>query len=219
MTKIIMDEMKRTREALRALLLKVQEGCRLMIRLAGGEEDMAPLLARVSELEEESDGEMTRITGELADIVGKLYLAGLLKRAVVCDAVVAHGAEAMLDTLQSVAATWRELMDSEPGAVTHETRLLLDSMLQNCVVMIEKTVDILDGKDSSETALAFIRELDRNVNQANLTAHEALLGQKGDRRSILRLIRVFKNVEVLGDKIKSAAMYLLFIRTGEFIKV
>lgn len=219
MTKIIMDEMKKTRGALRSMLNEVQEACRLTIRIVNGEGDSAALLERVLKLEEKSDKEMVRITEELSEIVGKLFLAGLLKRAVVCDAVVANDTEAMLDILQHAGENWQKIMDSDSKSVTDEVRILLDSMLQNCIVMLEKAIDILDGKDISNHTLKFIEELDRNINQANITAHEALLSDQNDKRTIIRLIRVVKHIENLGDKIKSVASYLLYIRTGEFIKV
>jgi len=214
-----MDEMKKTRGALRSMLNEVQEACRLTIRIVNGEGDSAALLERVLKLEEKSDKEMVRITEELSEIVGKLFLAGLLKRAVVCDAVVANDTEAMLDILQHAGENWQKIMDSDSKSVTDEVRILLDSMLQNCIVMLEKAIDILDGKDISNHTLKFIEELDRNINQANITAHEALLSDQNDKRTIIRLIRVVKHIENLGDKIKSVASYLLYIRTGEFIKV
>ena len=85
--------------------------------------------------------------------------------------------------------------------------------------MLEKTVDILDGEDVNGHALSFIQEIDQNINSANYTAHENLLSQSGDRRKIIRLIRIVKHIENLGDKIKSVASYLLYIRTGEFIEI
>ncbi len=219
MAKIIMDEMKRTRDALRSLLSQTQEACRLTIRLINGEEEPQGLVDQILGLEENADKEMVRITEDLTEIVGKLFLAGLLKRAVVCDSVVAHEAEAMLDLCQSVSENWMKILEFDPNAVSDEVRLLLDSMLQNCIVMLEKAIDILDGRDISEHTLKFILELDGNVNQANVKAHESLLLEKFDKRSIIRMIRIVKSIENLGDKIKSTASYLLFIRTGEFIKV
>lgn len=219
MTKIIMDEMKKTQGALRAMLNEAQEACRLAIRLINGKEDSEALLQKILMLEDNADKEMVRITEELSEIVGKLFLAGLLKRAVVCDAVVANDAEAMLDMLQHVAENWRKVMESDSQSVTDEIRILIDSMLQNCIVMLEKTIDILDGKDISDHTLKFIQELDRNINQANITAHEALLTETGNKRTIIRMLRVVKHIENLGDKIKSVASYILYIRTGEFIKV
>ncbi|MBF0170393.1 MAG: hypothetical protein HQK87_04785 [Nitrospinae bacterium] len=219
MAKIIMDEMKRTRDSLRSLLSHTQEACRLTIRLINGGEEPHGLVEQILKLEENSDQEMVRITENLSEIVGKLFLAGLLKRAVVCDSVVAHEAEAMLDLCQSVAENWMRILEHDPQAVTHEVRILLDSMLQNCIVMLEKAIDILDGRDISEHTLKFILELEGNVNQANIKAHESLLLEKFDKRSIIRMIRIVKAIENLGDKIKSTSSYLLFIRTGEFIKV
>lgn len=218
MSKIIMDEMKKTRNALRELLGGVQEACRLTIRIVHGAEDAAPLLDRILRLEDNADKEMVRITEELSDIVGKLFLAGLLKRAVVCDAVVAHDAEAMLDLMQHVGENWMKIAQSDPKAITEEAKILIDSMLQNCIVMLEKAIDILEGRDISEHTLSFILEVDRNINQANIKAHETLLAEKSDRRTIIRMLRVVKAIENLGDKIKSVASYLLYIRTGEFIK-
>lgn len=219
MAKIILDEMKNTRDALRGMLVSVQEACRMCIRIVNGGEDTGPLLDRVLKLEDQGDSDMVRITEELSEIVGKLFLAGLLKRAVVCDAVVAHDTEAMLDMLQHVAENWTKVTDSDPDMVTDEVKILVDSMLQNCIVMIEKAIDILDGKDISEHNLAFIKELDENINQANITAHETLLTAQGDKRAIIRMLRIVKHVENLGDKIKSVSMYLLYIRTGDFIEV
>jgi phosphate uptake regulator len=219
MAKIIMDEMKRTRDSLRTMLTGAQEACRLTIRLVHGEEEAEPLVTRILKLEETADNEMVRITEELTEIVGKLFLAGLLKRAVVCDSVVAHDTEAMLDLLQSVTENWMRMLEQDPGAITDEIRILLDSMLQNCIVMLEKAIDILDGRDISEHTLKFIMEVDGNINQANLRAHETLLLDKGEKRTVIRMIRIVKSIENLGDKIKSVASYLLFIRTGEFIKV
>jgi len=163
--------------------------------------------------------ETIRIIEHLSNIVGKLFLAGVLKRAVVCDAVVVHELESMLDIMQHVAVNWLKLVESDPESIYDETKILLDSMLQNCVVMLEKTVDILDGEDVNGHALSFIQEIDQNINSANYTAHENLLSQSGDRRKIIRLIRIVKHIENLGDKIKSVASYLLYIRTGEFIEI
>lgn len=219
MTKIIMDEMKKTRGALRAMLMEVQEACRLSIRVIHGGEESDALVDKILELEDNADKEMVRITEELSEIVGKLFLAGLLKRAVVCDAVVAHETEAMLDLLQHVGVNWQKIMDTDTAVSMDEVKILLDSMLQNCIVMLEKAIDILDGKDISDHTLKFIEELDRNINQANITAHETLLSQRDDKRTIIRLLRVVKHIENLGDKIKAVASYLLYIRTGEFIKV
>jgi len=214
-----MDEMEKTRTALRGLLTQVQEACRLSIRLVGGEEESQPLLDRILKLEDQADAELVRLTESLSDIVGKLFLAGLLKRAVVCDAVVIHEAEAMLDLLQHVGENWVKVKDSNPEAITDEVRILIDSMLQNCIVMLEKAIDILDGKDISEHNLNFIRELDQNINHANISAHETLLSQQGDKRTLIRMLRIAKHIENLGDKIKSVAMYLLYIRTGDFLEV
>ena len=162
---------------------------------------------------------MVRLTEELSETVGKLFLAGLLKRAVVCDAVVAYEAEAMLDLMQHVGENWIKMTESDPKSISEEVKILMDSMLQNCIVMLEKAIDILDGKDISQHTLTFIQELDRNINQANITAHEVLLSQKGEKRSIIRLLRITKHIENLGDKIKSVATYVLYIRTGNFIPV
>lgn len=220
MGKVIMDEMKKTMNALRGMLNEVQEGCRITIRLVNRDEEVAPLLNRILEMEDSSDIEMVRITEELTEIVGKLYLAGLLKRAVVCDAVVAHEAEAMFDILQHVAENWVKVIESDiDTALVEEIKPLVDSMMQNCIVMLEKAIDILDGKDVSEHSLTFIQELDRNINAANIKAHENLLTATGDRRATIRMIRIVKHLENLGDKIKSVAGYLMYIRTGEFIQL
>ncbi|VAX23520.1 hypothetical protein MNBD_NITROSPINAE04-2273 [hydrothermal vent metagenome] len=219
MTKIIMDEMKKTRDALKAMLKEAQESCRLTIKLIHGEEDTKVLLDRILELEENADNEMVRITEELSEIVGKLFLAGLLKRAVVCDAVVANDAEEMFDIMQHVAENWVRVMESDSRGLTEEIKAILESMLQNCIVMLEKAIDILDGKDISQHTLNFIQEVDGNINQANISAHNILLSMKGDKKTIIRIIRIVKHIENLGDKIKTVSSYLLYIRTGDFIKV
>jgi len=214
-----MDEMKETRDALRAMLVDVQETCRLAIRIVGGDEEIAPLVEKIRQLEDNADDEMIRITEALTEIVGKLYLAGLLKRAVVCDAVVAHEAEAMFDLLQHVGENWQRIMESEPATASDEARILIDSMLQNCIVMLEKCMDILDGKDMTEHTLKFIWDLDEKINQANDRAHEVVLLSKANHSVVARMIRIIKAIENLGDKIKSLAIYILYIRTGEFTKV
>ncbi len=219
MTKIIMDEMKKTRDGLRAMLNDAQESCRLCIKLIHGEGDAKDLHDRILELEDEADSEMIRITEELSEIVGKLFLAGMLKRAVVCDAVVANDTEEMFDIMQHVAENWLRLLESDSHELPEEIKALLESMLQNCIVMLEKAIDILDGKDISQHTLSFIQELDGNINHANISAHNILLSEKGDKRAIMRMIRIVKHIENLGDKIKTVASYLLYIRTGDFIKV
>ncbi|VAX20589.1 hypothetical protein MNBD_NITROSPINAE01-1879 [hydrothermal vent metagenome] len=219
MTKIIMDEMKKTRDGLRAMLNDAQESCRLCIKLIHGEGDARDLHDRILELEEDADSEMVRITEELSEIVGKLFLAGMLKRAVVCDAVVASDTEEMFDIMQHVAENWLRVLESDSHELPEEIKALLESMLQNCIVMLEKAIDILDGKDISQHTLSFIQELDGNINHANISAHNILLSEKGDKRAIMRMIRIVKHIENLGDKIKTVASYLLYIRTGDFIKV
>jgi len=219
MTKIIMDEMKKTRDALRVMLNEAQESCRLTIKLIHGEEDTKVLLNRILELEEKADNEMIRITEELSEIVGKLFLAGLLKRAVVCDAVIANDTEEMFDIMQHVGENWVKVMESDSRGLTEEIKAILESMLQNCIVMLEKAIDILDGKDISQHTLNFIQEVDGNINQANISAHNILLSMKGDKKAIIRIIRIVKHIENLGDKIKTVSSYLLYIRTGDFIKV
>jgi len=218
-TKIILDELNKTKSDLRTLLVDAQEACRLCLHIIGGEGDSNKMVEKVLSLEANSDMETIRIIEHLSNIVGKLFLAGVLKRAVVCDAVVVHELESMLDIMQHVAVNWLKLVESDPESIYDETKILLDSMLQNCVVMLEKTVDILDGEDVNGHALSFIQEIDQNINSANYTAHENLLSQSGDRRKIIRLIRIVKHIENLGDKIKSVASYLLYIRTGEFIEI
>ncbi|MFW2331830.1 MAG: PhoU domain-containing protein [Nitrospinota bacterium] len=220
MSNIIMDDMNNTRDDISNLIVLSQQACRLAIKLIHDDPDSAEIVDKIKKMERKGDKEKVRITEDLSDIVGKLFLAGLLKRAVVCDSVVVHEGEAMLDLLDSLAENWMRIKDANPSVITDEIVVLLDSMLQNCIVMIEKTVEALRGKEMDSHTLAFIVEVDKNINQANTKAHEVVLSMADkDKSSIIRLIRIVKSLENLGDKIKSVASYLLFIRTGEFVKV
>lgn len=220
MAKIVMDELNRTRDAIREMLRQAQEGCRLSIELIGAGANADEIAEQIAQMERKADKEKLRITEELSETVGKLFLAGLLKRAVVCDSVVAYEAESMLDLIDALAQNWRKVQQVDPRVARDDIRVLLDSMLQNCIVMLEKTINILDGVDISSRTLEFIMELDRNINHANTKAHEALLTlKKHDRSALIRMLRIVKSIENLGDKIKSIASYILFIRTGDFVKV